>query len=304
MFVCLGDDGSLPATNKSTWALQYSGAGSPTWTSQGLGTNPGVRISPGVTVDPGTAVDPSGPAVLLMGGQDTSSPIPVFKNDVWKLTQSGGNWTWAPVLTAGTPPPPRYGHAVVFSGTRLFVIGGTVDNPSPNDAVNDVWVLDFASPTPFWKEIYSNSPMSPRSNLTAVVDTLNNQIVVFGGSHTNNFRNDTWSISLTATPVMTLLSPSTTPPSGRDTMTAVYDTSAALMIVFGGNGAGGSLNDVWALSLSGTPKWTPILVTGTPPGVRAGYAAIFDDATRRLLLFGGLDFVGGSFYADTQQLQF
>jgi hypothetical protein len=294
MFVCQGDDGNLPPAS-STYALQYSGGGSPSWSSQGLGPTPGVRISPGV------AYDPVNQAVILMGGEDTSTPIPVFNNDVWKLTQtSPGTWTWAPVLTTVNKPPGRFGHATVFSGSKLYVIGGNTGAT----VVNDVWSLDFSSPTPAWQQIYANSPMTPRWNLTAVVDTFNNQIVIFGGSDTSSFRNDTWTINLTGTPSMLPILAGTTPPSGRDKMTAVYDSSAAMMIVFGGDSALGCENDVWILSLSGIPTWTPVLVTGTPPGIRAGYAAVFDDTSRRFLLFGGLDFNGVNFYSDVWKLQF
>lgn len=295
MFICLGDDGSLPPSNTATWAFQYSGSGSPSWSSQGLGvSNPGARLYPAV------AYDPLGQAVYLMGGQDASG---TDRNDVWKLTQTTpGNWTWAQVgPIAGPLPPGRIGHAAVFSGSKLFIIAGQVGA----NVANDVWMLDLSSPAPFWTELFANPPMTPRWNLTAVVDTRNNQIVVFGGVDAGAYRNDTWSISLGATPVMSLITPSTSPPSGRQSMTAVYDSSAAMMIVFGGDiGSGTCANDVWALSLSATPTWTPVLVTGTPPGVRAGYAAIFDDSSRRLLLFGGLDLYGTAFYSDVWQLQF
>src|SRR6185436_1429945 len=48
-------------------------------------------------------------------------------------------------------------------------------------------------------------------------------------------------------------------------------------------------NDVWALNLSGTPAWTLVSTTGTPPSARRHYAAIYDATRDRLLISGGLD---------------
>jgi hypothetical protein len=38
----------------------------------------------------------------------------------------------------------------------------------------------------------------------------------------------------------------------------VYDSRRGRMLVFGGANFGGFLNDVWALSLTGTPAWTAL----------------------------------------------
>jgi hypothetical protein len=60
------------------------------------------------------------------------------------------------------------------------------------------------------------------------------------------------------------------------------------MVVFGGQ-AGGSIsyNDVWALSLAGTPAWTQLTPTATPPSVRRGHSAIYDPERDRMVVFGG-----------------
>jgi Galactose oxidase, central domain len=64
------------------------------------------------------------------------------------------------------------------------------------------------------------------------------------------------------------------------------------MIVFGGNNCGSTYyNDVWVLmnanGLSGTPTWSRLSPTGTPPAVRAYTSAVYDPNTNRLIVFGG-----------------
>ena len=61
------------------------------------------------------------------------------------------------------------------------------------------------------------------------------------------------------------------------------------MLVFGGN-TGALQNDVWALSLAGTPEWTQLIPSGTLPIARAWHTAIYDSARDRMLVFGGSDY--------------
>jgi hypothetical protein len=47
------------------------------------------------------------------------------------------------------------------------------------------------------------------------------------------------------------------------------------------------LNDVWALSLQGSPAWVQITPGGTPPAGRSGHTAIYDAGRDRIIVFGG-----------------
>ena len=62
--------------------------------------------------------------------------------------------------------------------------------------------------------------------------------------------------------------PSGTPPSARDGHTAIYDPVRDRMVVFGGDD-GALRNDVWALTLSGSPAWSALAPVGTPPSARS-----------------------------------
>jgi hypothetical protein len=89
-------------------------------------------------------------------------------------------------------------------------------------------------------------------------------MIVFGGNDGAR-SNQVWTLSsLQSSPTWTQLTPLGTPPSPREHHSAVYDPVGARMIVFGGYD-GALLNDVWALSLTDPPTWTPLTTSGTPP---------------------------------------
>ena len=114
-------------------------------------------------------------------------------------------------------------------------------------------------------------------------------MLLFGG-FTSSYvsTNDLWELSLASPPTWTLLAPTGTPPSERDSHSAVYDPVGDRMIVFAGKGNLNTDNDeVWALSLAGTPAWTQLAPTGTPPSTRELHQAIYDAAHDRMLVFGG-----------------
>ena len=50
--------------------------------------------------------------------------------------------------------------------------------------------------------------------------------------------------------------------------TAIYDPVRDRMVVFGGYDGNGNRNDVWALSLSGSPAWSELTPAGSLPSAR------------------------------------
>jgi hypothetical protein len=90
--------------------------------------------------------------------------------------------------------------------------------------------------------------------------------------------------------------PSGTPPAARADASAIYNSTANQMIVFGGNtgpcsGTAPSLNDTWVLAgangLAGTPAWAQVAAGGTLPPGRAGHSAVYNSATDRMIVFAG-----------------
>ncbi|MDZ4662025.1 MAG: kelch repeat-containing protein [Pseudomonadota bacterium] len=137
-----------------------------------------------------------------------------------------------------------------------------------------------------WTQISSATPPSVRMGHTTIFDSANQRMILFGGFGPT-MKNDVWALSLGANPTWTAITPVGTPPAVRYTHTAIYDSANNRMIVFGGN-AGGDQNDVWALSLSGTPTWTQILPSGlSAPAARRESGAVYDSVNQRMIIFGG-----------------
>jgi hypothetical protein len=85
-------------------------------------------------------------------------------------------------------------------------------------------------------------------------------------------------------------------------MTTVYDAAHDRLLLFGGWTGQEFKNDVWELTLAGTPAWNEIHPSGTPPSPRRHYAGVWDPAENRLVITGGVGTTG--YLADTWTLQF
>lgn len=108
---------------------------------------------------------------------------------------------------------------------------------------------------------------------TAVLDELNDRMVVFGGLGYGGLMNDVWTMSHDFWSGQFRWSRSYAKgpaPDPRRAHGAAYDPSRGAMYVFGGNGGDYNyLNDVWRLDL--TPhgeEWEELGMFGTPPQQR------------------------------------
>ena len=204
---------------------------------------------------------------------------------------SDGSWTVLP------PPSGRFGHAVAFdaAGDRAVMFGGVV-NLAQNVLSNETFFMDVSGSGAWTPLAVSDTPPSARQWHSMVYDPVRNRMVIFGGkSADGTLLNDVWQLSLSGSPAWTQLAPTGTPPAPRSAHCAAYDPVNDRMIVFGGAGAS-NFNDVWALSLAGTPAWSLLSPSGTPPAGRRWASLVYDPDQQRLLLSCGL---GAAYYADT-----
>lgn len=185
----------------------------------------------------------------------------------------------------------RIGEGAVYdSGRDRLVTFGGIDFGGTH---NEVWTLSLSGCHEWTKLTPTGEPPSPRHGHSVIYDPVGDRIVVFGGfaDATGRF-NDVWALSLSKTPAWTELTPDGTPPGPRDGHSASYDPTGGRMIVFGGQADrvwddDGRRNDVWSLSLTGTPTWTLLSPLGTPPSVRRDHSAIHDPMRQRMVVFGG-----------------
>lgn len=264
--VLFGGGVGAPNTNE-TWALSLDG-GTPVW----------AQLSP--TGPPQgrqyhtASYDPLGDRLVVFGG--SSGPI---LSDTWALPLSPGT-NWVPL--SGTR---RKGHSAFLDAARqrMLVFGG-----ENGTQLNDLWELDLAGP-PTWGRLFpGDSPPSPRALHTTIYDPKRDRMIVFGGRGGPPL-NDVWELSFSGTLAWHQILPLGTPPAPRLDHAAVYDAPRHRMLVFGGADPGGAFNDVWALSLAGTPTWTPLATTGTAPSGRGAAHVIYDSVRDRLIVHGGYD---------------
>ena len=265
MVVFGGSDGT---SRNDVWALSLSG--SPAWT----------QLSPSGTKPTGrlyhtSIYDPVRDRMVMFGGYDSSAC-----NDVWALSLAGSP-AWTKLAPTGTLPAGQQEHTAFYDPPRdrMVVFG--------SDSISDMWALSLSG-VPAWTPlVLTGSPPSARLYHTAIYDPVRDRVVIFGGSF-GSYDNGVWALSLSGNPTWTQLAPTGTPPGGRNGHTAVYDPVRDRMVVFGGSN-GSLLNDVWALSLAGSPVWTKLAPAGTPPSARYEHTALYDPVRDRMVMFGGWD---------------
>jgi hypothetical protein len=254
-------------------------AGTPAWTQLApTGTPPSTRHSPSAIYDPVRD------RMVVFGGTAGS-----ILGDTWALSLAGTP-VWTQPTPSGASPSPRDGHSAVYDPVRdrMIVFGGY---SGTHVYLNDVWALSLAG-TPVWTQLIPlGTPPSTREFHSAIYDPVRDRMVVFGGTGNSGDCNDVWALSLTGAPAWAQLTPSGTPPGVRFAQCAIYDPVRDRMVVFGGANLSAYLNEVWALSLAGTPAWTQLTPSGTPPNGRYHHSLIYDPLRDRIVVFGGY---GGS----------
>ena len=261
--------------------------------------------------DSHTAVyDAANNRMIVFGGLEFSyAGTESLFNDVWVLSNANGQGSpvWTQLSPSGTPPAPRSNQTTVYdaANNRMIVFGGL--GMDGEQLFSDVWVLTNANGlggTPAWIQLTpAGSLTADVESSSAIYDPVNNIMTLFGGANLaeTSATNGVWTLShangLGGRPRWTNIVASGAPgsPSRRYGHTAVYDAGDNRMIIFGGapapDAGGIGFNDAWVLTyangLGGTPAWTELKPTGTPPGTRWEHTAVYDAANNRMLVFAG-----------------
>jgi hypothetical protein len=187
---------------------------------------------------------------------------------------------WEPTAAVGAPSP-RAHHVAVWTGSRMIVWGG--ENGAP---LGDGALYDPATRT--WTPMSDANVPSPRSFATAVWTGA--EMIVWGGRGPGGApladgrkydpMTNTWS------------NVETGGPAGRYQHTAVWTTGAMpdRMIVWGGFDGGTELGS--GAYYTGS-TWTEGGLMGTPSQRRL-HTVVWDDAAKRMIMFGGLGLDPGS----------
>ena len=261
-----------------TWMLDLASA---SWTRVPADTN-----GPRPRMEYASILDPVRNRMIVFGGKDP------FTNEVWALSLDDPP-AWTRLATTGTPPSRRETRAIYDPvRDRMVLFGGYGPDDFPHH-LDETWELTLSG-TPTWHQLSTTGgPPARRRGQTAVLDPAGDRMIVFGGYDDVTFMNDVWSLDL-ATNAWQPLSAGGDVPLGRYGHSATFDPDRREMVVFGGyryNGGyfgydGGYLNDLFVLSLDGSPTWTRV-TTAPVPSVRDFHSAVYDGARRRIVLFGG-----------------
>lgn len=243
-------------------------------------------------------IDPRSGQLVIFGGYYQDG-VAHYLNDVWTLSLSDPPG-WTALAAAGTPPAGRLGHSAIYDPVRnrMLVFGGYY-YAAGYHYLNDVWALALTG-TPTWTQLApAGSLPPPRSGHITAYDPVRDEMLVFGGYSFDGgyqYFNDVWSLSLGGAPVWNQIGAVGPLPSPRAGHAAVYDPVRDRLLVLGGysyDGASHYLADAWALSLGGSPAWTPVTRDDTGPGPRAGHAAVYDGNGDRMWVIGGYYYDNG-----------
>lgn len=122
-------------------------------------------------------------------------------------------------------------------------------------------------------------------NARAIHDPVRHRMVALVGGNPGQV----WTLSLpaTGTPEWTQVDLRGLMPPAWPAFSAVYDSLRDRILVFGGFIPGSTSIDLWALSLDGEPRWTPIITQGDPPPAGRDYSLVLDPNRDRLVVYGG-----------------
>ena len=262
---------------------------------------------PAVRYSAATFYDLATNSVFVFGGQHALKNLNF--NDYWQASNVIGssNLKWTMLAPKGPNPSMRFGHTGVYdaSSDRFMVFGGGGGFPSP--CLNDYHVLQHANGqggSPTWLTVGITGKIPAVRTLHAsAYDSATNTLMIFGGYNCiSTYFNDVWVLKNAndvTQPTWTQLIPSGTPPSVRESTSAVYDSTTNTLIVYGGDKLYGTnvgvtpLGDLWLLSHAngngGTPTWTQLVPAGKGPSARSGHTAVYDAQNNLMTVFGGFD---------------
>jgi hypothetical protein len=263
--------GGYPPFYNDTWV--FDGI---SWTQLSPATSPPGMFGASLAT---LTTGPDAGDVVLFGGNDNGDLL----NETWIF--DGANWTQ---LSPATSPAGRYFASMTTLATGpdagdVLLFGG--DGYSSYN-FGDTWIFDGTN----WTQLSpATSPpgTSYPSSATMTTGTYAGDTVLFGGNGASGLLNDTWVFDGTT---WTQLSPATSPPARTvaSMTTLTIGPDAGDVVLFGGGGVSGYLNDTWVFD--GT-TWTQLSPATSPPGrFGASLASLTSGPdTGDVVLFGGYD---------------
>ena len=237
--------------------------------------------------------DPSTGRIMLFGGHGNE----VIRNDLWAYDPSANTWT----ELHPTGDVPGYCEVMVYdSGAAKMIAIGS--------GGSRLWAYDSLGNA--WTELHpTGDPPSDRSGYAAAYDPRTARVILFGGSHTEEWSEDNtepthtnpvsvWAYD-SALNTWTKLSPAGDSPYGREDHAMVYHPGSGLILMFGGSwwdynhmGEGEYPENLMAYDPYAN-TWTKLPHADRIPFGRAGHSMVYDWKTGKVVMFGGSDAAHG-----------
>ena len=154
--------------------------------------------------------------------------------------------TWSAIAPKDAVPLKRCLHEAVYDAKadRMILFGGCSSGFGPCPQ-GDLWSLDVSGKD--WNEVSPKGVKpSPRSNPSLAGDDKG-RMILFGGLTKDGPSAEVWSLDVTSGEWASV-TPSGDAPTARSSHDAVWSPATGTVIVFGGKGSGGALNDMWVLT--------------------------------------------------------
>lgn len=187
-------------------------------------------------------------------------------------------------LEAKSNIPPRTGHSAIYdsANNQMIIFSG---KDQAGQLLLDLWTFDIENRK--WAEIKQSESPIGRYGHSAIYDSENRQMIIFGGVTTGNeFLSDTWIFDIARKRWISL--DTEDPPSGRANHSAIYDSENHTMIIFGGyDQTGMPFSDLWIFDIK-KRKWKGVDFKNVPDA-RYSHSAIYVKNTMQMIIIGGID---------------
>ncbi|MCX7001509.1 MAG: hypothetical protein NT106_14635, partial [Candidatus Sumerlaeota bacterium] len=177
---------------------------------------------------------------------------------------------------------------------RLILYGG---GDGATVVYDELWSLDLTPGAEQWTQLPRLGDAPPvKWLLRAVVDSVRDKFILYGGNSFPNwtdgdYKDTTYELDLTSD-TWTLV-PTITPPSARGQYGVIWDPLMRREFIFGGLYRVGAAaeniityNEIWTYD-NDSQSWFQQLPSGPKPQIRRRPTAVFDEANRRMIIFGG-----------------
>jgi N-acetylneuraminic acid mutarotase len=267
-----------------------AGGGSPSTTA---GASTSTTLASATTLQPSTT-DTTQPTSSTTSSEATATSESPTSTGSGAAASSN---TWTNLNPSGTLPTVRTGQSLAYAAITDQVImfgGADLSNGVSQAAVtNDTWAYDPSANT--WTNLTpSGTPPSVRTGCSLVYGQLTHLVYMFGGYGNGTSFNDIWAYDPAAN-TWTNLNPTGDVPSPRSDSKMVYDAIGDELIMFGGMGVNGLLNDTWAYDPAAN-TWTNLNPAGAVPSARHSCSMAYAMSTAKVIMFGGA--AGNSALAD------